>query len=272
MAEITKPIIDRAIAGEAAALEQLVRGIQDQVHRLAIRMVADPELARDATQEILIRVITKLSTYRGDARFSTWVYRIATNYLLTARKVLARDPGLSFDVFAADLIEGLADDSQAAPEDHVMLNELRLRCTMALLLCLDPPHRAAYVLGEVLEMSQAEAVEVLDLPPATYRQRLARARGKVQAHTASACGLASASAACRCPRRLPAAMAMGRIGTEPDPALTSAPSYAEVAEQAKQAEADLIAAKLQRATGPLASQVDHARAVLHLVEEAASGG
>ncbi|MFY0679075.1 MAG: RNA polymerase sigma factor [Thalassovita sp.] len=266
MQNVTQDLIDKATAGEAKALEQLVRSSQDNVHRLAVRMMADPVLAEDATQEILIRVITKLSTYRGDSAFSTWVYRIATNYLLTARKVLARDPGLTFDIFEMDLKDGLVDDAQAAAEDHVMINELRLRCTMALLLCLDRPHRAAYVLGDILELSHGEAAQVLEIEPATYRQRLSRARSKVEDHTSRSCGLANADAACSCPRRLPTAIAKQRVGATPDPFFVQAPAYDEVSEMARQTKAELITAKLQRATGPLSAQKDFAQAVLHLVE------
>ena len=65
--------------GDAKALEDVVRHVQDRVHRLAIRMMYDPEHALDATQEILIRVVTKLSTFRGESSFETWVYRVALN-------------------------------------------------------------------------------------------------------------------------------------------------------------------------------------------------
>ena len=265
MSQDIKAIVTRAQQGEADALEQLVRLIQDRVHRLAIRMLVDPELAQDATQEILIRVVTKLSTFKGDSKFETWVYRVATNYLLTAKKILARDPGLSFEMFAADLVDGLVDDTIAAPEDHVMLNELRVRCTMAMLLCLDPAHRAAYVLGDILELDHREASDVLEIASATYRQRLSRARSKVQAFTAQSCGLASVQAACSCPRRLPAAMAAGRVGADPQVMSRGAESYQAVRAEAAQTKASLVAAKLQRATGPLASTVDLATKVLRIV-------
>lgn len=266
MAHVSKTDIKRAQNGDAKALEQLVRGIQDRIHKLALRMLADPIAAQDATQEILIRVVTKLSTYRGESLFETWTYRVATNYLLTARKIIANDPGLSFGIFAEDLLNGLADEQNAAPEDHVMLNELRLRCTMAMLLCLDRNHRAAYVLGDVLEFEQGEAADVLDITPGTYRKRLSRARAKVQDFTAKTCGLAARSAPCSCEKRLPAAMATGRVGTSPSAELKEAPAFAEVKALASQTQTNLIAAKLQRATGPLTAPKDFAAEVLRLVE------
>tara|TARA_R110002049_G_scaffold52292_4_gene146619 strand:- start:7995 stop:8804 length:810 start_codon:yes stop_codon:yes gene_type:complete len=266
MDRISKTDIALAKVGDANALEVLVRGIQARVYKLALRMLADPIAAQDATQEILIRIITNLSTYRGDSSFETWTYRVATNYLLTARKVIANDPGLSFQVFADDLLNGLADEKNSAPEDHVMLNDLRLRCTMAMLLCLDREHRAAYVLGEILEFDHAEASEALDISPGNFRKRLSRARTRVQDFTASMCGLASPAAPCSCRRRLPVAMASVRVGTFPSSELSEAPAFTEVKKLASRTQAGLTAAKLQRATGPLEPLKDYAAEVLKLID------
>lgn len=266
MDSITNANIESAKDGNAQALEALVQGIQDRVYHLACRMLADPHAAQDATQEILIRVVTKLSTYRGDSSFETWTYRVATNYLLTARKIIASDRGLSFQMFSDDLLNGLADENAAAPEDHIMLNELRIRCTMAMLLCLDRNHRAAYVLGEILELDHAEASEILDITAASFRKRLSRARLSVQDFTAATCGLASSSAPCSCRKRLPTALAAGRVGASPSKDLADAPGFEAVQALASQTEADLIAAKLQRATGPLTPLKDYAADVLRLVE------
>lgn len=266
MTRISKTDIELAQDGDAKALEGLVREVQDRVYKLAMRMLADPNAAQDAAQEILIRIVTKLSTFRGDSSFETWTYRVATNYLLTARKIIANDRVLSFQMFADDLLSGIADEQSSAPEDHVMLNELRLRCTMAMLLCLDREHRAAYVLGDVLEFEHVTAADVLDITSATYRKRLSRARARVQDFTAKTCGLASPSAPCSCRKRLPAAMAMGRIGTSPSADLRDAPRFTEVQALASKTQTDLVAAKLQRATGPLTSPKDYAAAVLKLVE------
>ncbi|MEC8016631.1 MAG: RNA polymerase sigma factor [Pseudomonadota bacterium] len=251
--------------GDAKALETLVRGVQGQVYRLALRMLADPTAAEDATQEILIRLVTKLSTFREESRFETWAYRVATNYLLSARKRNASDPALTFQAFGEDLLDGLADEQSAAPEDHILLNELRLRCTMAMLLCLDLPHRAAYVLGDILELDHSEAAEILEIAPASYRKRLSRARAQVQAFTARHCGLAARTAPCSCRKRLPAALKLQRLPEVPSAAFAEAPGFNEIAQQAARTEAALVAVKLQRATGPLAPLKDYAAQVLALV-------
>ena len=138
---------------------------------------------------------------------------------------------------------------------------------MAMLLCLDQKHRIAYVLGDILEFDHAEAAEVLDISPANYRKRLSRARSEVVAFTASRCGLANQNAKCACPRRLSAAIKMGRV----DPgniryATGDAPSYREVEEVAKRVEGDLKALKLQTATSSLACPQDFGVAIARLVK------
>lgn len=259
-------IIVEAQKGNSKALETLVRHIQDRVHHLAIRMLVDPEQAMDAAQEILIRVVTKLSTFKFQSTFETWVYSVATNYLLTARKAASKHAGLTFDLFAADLENGLVDETVRAPEDHIMLNELRINCTMAMLLCLDKEHRIAYILGDILEFDQAEATAALGISKDNYRKRLSRARSGVIAFTAKSCGLASQAAKCSCPRRLPQAVATGRIAQNPDPHRQDAPAYAQIRDQAARTQADLVATKLQRATGALRSPTDVAAQITRILQ------
>ncbi len=77
---------DWARAGSCPALEDLTSRILPKVYALALRMLWNVEDAHDATQEILIRIITNLSTFREECAFLTWAYRVAANYLLTFRK------------------------------------------------------------------------------------------------------------------------------------------------------------------------------------------
>jgi RNA polymerase sigma factor (sigma-70 family) len=252
--------VARAQGGSQAALTEVVRQSQDRIYHLALRMLADPVQAEDATQDILILLVTKLGSFRGESSFLTWSYRVAVNHLLSAQKIRARDPGLSFDLFAADLADGLVDETAASAEDVVLLNELRVGCTMAMLLCLDMAHRLAYVLGDVLELDHRSAAEIASVPSATHRQRLARARARVQAFTAQHCGVVSAGATCSCPRRLPAAQRAGRVGRAGTAAVLSrdAPEYQAVLYQVAGVEKDLRAMKAQQAMAAFSSPRDFA--------------
>jgi len=252
--------------GNAEALQSVVSHCQDRVHRLAVRMTSDFGFAEDATQEILIRIVTKLSTFRGESQFDTWVHRIAINYLLTDKKVKQRDPGLTFAMFSDDLLSGLADEKTPDPEQLILLNQLRIKCTIAMLMCLDAKHRASYVLGEVLEFDHSEAAETLGVTRGTFRQQLNRARSKVLEFTKLHCGLVSDGAPCSCPRRLPIAIEQGRVKESHSEQFKDSPSYLDLKEQAKALEVELRSAKLQRSTGALGSTKQFGEAVLSLVD------
>ena len=104
-----QPQVEQAQNGDREALEQVVKAIQGKIYGLALRMLWHPEDAKDATQEILIRIITHLGTFRGDSSFMTWVYRVAANALLTIRKGRMEGAGLTFQAFEQDLDEGISD-------------------------------------------------------------------------------------------------------------------------------------------------------------------
>jgi len=189
-------LVASARQGDAIALDELVRRIQDRIYGLALRMLWHPEDARDATQEILIRVITHLGAFRGESAVRTWVYRIACNYLKTARRSRVEAQNLTFERFGRELDEGQADPSRVgepAVDESLLLEEVKLGCTHGMLLCLDRDHRLAYILGEILELDGPEAARVLEVDPTTFRKRLSRARTDLTAFMTAKCGLANPS-------------------------------------------------------------------------------
>jgi len=207
----TETLVAHATAGDAAALDALVRGIQDRIYRLSFRLLGNPADAADATQEILVRIVTRLGTFRGEAAFSTWAHQVASNYLLTARA--RRTPPMSFGALEAMIDGGLQDDAPARddPTQPLLAAEVRFTCTEAMLLCLDAGHRLAFVLGEILELSGDEAAWVLDLSPDAYRQRLSRARAAITGFMKNRCGVFSEANPCRCPRQIPQAIRFGML-------------------------------------------------------------
>lgn len=209
-----EPLEQLAIAaqyGDADALERLVRAVHDRIYRLALRMTARPPDAEDATQEILIRIITRLATYRGEAAFTTWAHRIAVNHLLDRSKNCVERMHLTFDRFADDLLDGLSAGPSADPDAALLAREVQLACTHAVLTCLDREHRIAYILGDIIGVTSDDGAYICDVPPATYRKRLSRARARVRRHLSSHCGLVTEAAACRCPKRVDAALRTGRV-------------------------------------------------------------
>ena len=100
----------RAIDGDRDALDRLVRDLQGDVYGLALRMLWNREDAEDATQEILVRVVTRLSQFDFRSKLTTWVYRVAVNYILDVKKSPVERMRLTFERFADDLADGLSSD------------------------------------------------------------------------------------------------------------------------------------------------------------------
>jgi RNA polymerase sigma factor (sigma-70 family) len=203
-------LVALAVDGDKAALEKVVRLLQDPLYRLALRMTWRPADAEDATQEILIRVVTRLASWRGEAQLLTWAYRIGVNYLLNLRRKTPREAA-QLSEFRADLADGLADADYRGPEAAVLAEEVRLSCTQSMLQCLERGERVAIVLSDIFELSSTDAAWILETSPAAYRKRLQRARNRIRAFMQSTCGLVNPEAFCRCARRVPKAIATGRI-------------------------------------------------------------
>ena len=203
----------RAAGGDRAAAEALLASIQDGIYRLALRVLGHPSDAEDATQEILVVVLTHLGSFRGESSLRTWVWRIAVRHLSRAKR--GRRETLSFELLSERLETGLRSSSEPVdPESEVLAWEIRLRCTQAMLLSLDREHRLAYVLGDIFELSGEEASEVLEIEPATFRKRLSRARGRLYRFMKERCGVFDPSNECRCRAQVACAVERGVI--DPD--------------------------------------------------------
>jgi len=206
--------VGRARAGDRAALEAVIRAVQPDVHRLALRFLWHPQDAEDATQEVLLRVLAGLAGFRGDSAFRTWVYRVASNTLLSLREQRMEQRAMTFEEFGEDLARGLSDataTTERGPDEALLLEEVKIGCTQGMLLCLDRDHRLAYILGEILELDHREAAEVLGIAPAAFRKRLSRARSRITSFMTAHCGLIDPVNDCRCRRRVAPAIALGRV-------------------------------------------------------------
>ena len=111
--------VARARDGDADAVDTVVRALQQDVFRLALRMTAHPEDAEDVTQEVLINTVTRLGSFRGESSIRTWAYRITIRHLLDRKRSRVEALLLTFDRFGADLLDGLA----AQPEPDPLLVE-----------------------------------------------------------------------------------------------------------------------------------------------------
>ncbi|MFA5985474.1 MAG: RNA polymerase sigma factor [Methylococcaceae bacterium] len=206
--------VSEARKGNRVALETIVRAVQKDIYNLAIRFLWSPQDAEDATQEILIKIITGLDGFRSESSFRTWVYRVACNTLLTLSKKRMEQQGFTFEAFGNDLADGLSDELPNL-EDEVemalLIEEVKIGCTLAMLMCLNREQRMAYILGEILDLDQYEAAEILAISTDSFRKRLSRAKQAIMAFMLGHCGLVESANPCRCNSRLGTAIKLGRV-------------------------------------------------------------
>lgn len=206
-----KALIQSSLNGDKKSLELLIRSVQEKVFNLALRFLWKREDAEDATQEVLLKVITNLGRFQGNSKFSTWVYRIATNHLINQKQTQLERTLTSFDVFAQDLAQTHHASSYDAPDLELLQKELKTGCTLAMLQCLDRKQRVAFILGSVLKIKSTIAAEIVDTTPANFRKRLETSRKKINAFLNQNCGVYNPSNPCRCNKRINGALSCGRI-------------------------------------------------------------
>ena len=211
--EELQALVGKATAGDKKALETLVTDAQDIVFNLSLRMLGTFADAEDATQDILLKMITHLSSFRGDSSFTTWVFRIAVNHLKNCKKhMFARYP-LRFEYYGDDIengkIQDVPDLTQNVEKD-ILAEELKMSCTNVMLQCLDKESRCIFILGTMFKIDSRVAGDILEMTPEAYRQRLSRIRKKMADFLGQYCG-EYGSGRCKCKDRMNYAIQNHRI-------------------------------------------------------------
>lgn len=171
----------RAAAGDDQAFEALVVRYQGRVYRLACRLTSETD-APDVLQETFLQVYRHLATFRGDAQFGTWLYRIATNAALMLRRARARRPAEPLDAFlprfdeCGILAQTPAELQVAARAEEFLDRQQLAEKARAVIARLPDGYRDAFVLRDLEEMSTSDVAQVLGVQPSTVRQRVHRAR------------------------------------------------------------------------------------------------
>ena len=206
-------LVDKAIAGDKKALETLVAGVQDLVFNLSLRMLGTFADAEDATQDILLKMITHLSSFRGDSSFTTWVFSIAANHLKNYKKHMFAHYPLSFEFYGDDIEKGKIQDvpdlTQNVEKD-ILAEELKMSCTNVMLQCLDTESRCIFILGTMFKIDSRIAGDILKMSPEAYRKRLSRIRKKMADFLGQYCG-EYGGGRCKCKERINYAIQNHRI-------------------------------------------------------------
>src|ERR1700737_1280684 len=186
-------LVMRTRSGDREALEHLIERHQGWIYNISVRMLYHPQDAEDATQEILVKVLTRLSSFEGRSSFRTWLYRVAFNHLLNVKRGREEPKVTTFSAYG-DALDStpdleLADPKDGSPEANLLVTEVMLACTSGMLLCLPREQRLTYVLGAILSVSDSVGADVLEITAESFRQRLTRARRDPRNFMHEKCGI-----------------------------------------------------------------------------------
>lgn len=206
-------LIEQATAGNKDALETIILSVQDLVFNLSLRMLGTFPDAEDASQDILLKVITHLSSFKRDSSFSTWVFSIAINHLKNYKKHMFAKFPLSFEFYGDDILNGKIDDVPDLTQDvekSILAEELKMSCTNVMLQCLDVESRCIFILGTMFKVDSRIAGDILGITAEAYRQRLSRIRKKMADFLRDYCG-EYGTGKCHCINRVNYAIQNHRI-------------------------------------------------------------
>lgn len=172
--------VQRVLDGNADEYEKLVLEYQKNVYNLALRMTGNAEDAADMAQEAFIKAYNSLASYRGDSRFSVWLYRIVSNVCLDFLRARKRRQTVSLSVVddEGEETELEISDESASPE-KLMERSMTRDAVRRGLQELTPEYRQILILRELQGMSYDEIAETLGLESGTVKSRIFRARKKL---------------------------------------------------------------------------------------------
>lgn len=170
--EPDEALVARVRAGDPAGMPALVERYQRPLYNIAYRVLGNAEDAADVTQDVFLKLSERLDAYDARLRFFSWIYRVALNVALNARRARSRDEAL-------EDADGLAGDERLDPAWSAHEAELSARVQRAL-STLRPADRAVVSLRHFAELSYREIAEVLEIDEKTVKSRLHEARARLR--------------------------------------------------------------------------------------------
>ena len=176
-------IIQRVIGGETEAFELLVLEYQKNVYNVALRITGNAEDAADMAQETFIKAYNSIASFKGDSRFSVWLYRIVTNVSVDFLRSRARRPvsSLTVENDEGETVELEIADEELSPE-RLMEVKLTSQAVRRGLEKLPEDYRRILLLREIQGLSYDEIAQVLNVEIGTVKSRIFRARKKLCAY------------------------------------------------------------------------------------------
>lgn len=206
-------LVCMSIDGDKKALQILITRHQLFVYNLALKMVGNVQDAEDLTQEVFIKIITALSKFQGDSKFSTWLYRITVNHFINSKKQSSKLRFVSFENYfeGIDAVPTFELNEQEEKEYQSTIEEIRINCTTGMLLCLSKEQRMIYILGEMFEIGHVLGGEILGITPGNFRVKLSRTRKELYNWMNKKCGLVNTDNPCRCSKKTKGYINEGKV-------------------------------------------------------------
>lgn len=209
-------LVKKAIDGDKEALNQIIQYHQPYIYNVAWKMCHDPIDAEDLTQEVLIKVITKLSQFTFKSNFRTWLYRIVVNQFLQTKRRKGEQQFSSFEDYGQRLEQ--VPNPDLTIEEEISLQELskemQIRCMSGMIMCLNREQRLLFILGESFSIDHNLGAEIFNISPQNFRVKLHRARKDLYNYMNDKCGLVNKENPCRCPKKAKALKQMGMLNEE----------------------------------------------------------
>ena len=173
-------IVRKVLGGDANAFETLVLEYEKNVYNIALRMTGNSEDAADMTQEAFIKAYNSLQSFRGDSKFSVWLYRIVSNVCLDFLRSKNRRPTVSLSVEDDDGEDAQLDVADESQSPELLLDRKLTRDSVRRGLdSLPPDYRQILLLREVQGLSYDEIAQALSLEVGTVKSRIFRARKRL---------------------------------------------------------------------------------------------
>ncbi|MFS4491935.1 RNA polymerase sigma factor [Maribacter sp. 2308TA10-17] len=204
-------LVKQAIDGNKESLNEIIRFHQPFIYNVAWKMCHNSIDAQDLTQEVLIKVITKLGQFNFKSKFRTWLYRIVVNEFLQSKRRKGETQFSDFDDYGKRLDQ--VPNPELSIEDEIdyqeLSKEMQIQCMSGMIMCLNREQRLIFILGASFGIDHKLGGDIFKISPQNFRIKLHRARKDLFNYMNNKCGLVNKENPCRCPKKAKALKKMG---------------------------------------------------------------
>jgi len=210
-------LIVETLSGDKVSLNALINKHYAYTFNLCLKMLYSHQDAEDVNQEIWIKAITNLPRFKKKSNFTTWVYRISVNHLLSMKKKsIELSISKGFDGYSENL-DSIASQELNTEEKIVLaaaVEEAKISCMSGMLMCLDREQRLIYVLGDVFDVDHRVGSKIFKVSQTNYRKKLSRARQDLFNFMNNQCSLVNKNNPCTCRKKTKGFIKIGYVDPE----------------------------------------------------------